>query len=277
MKMKPIAAYLALMGLHLSAIHPEVEKLEAVPEHLRPYYELDPATKKYKMNFEKVDIEDTVGLKNAAAEARREAKEAKAAREAAIREALKPYEGIDPVKTKELLAKFQDQDEAALIAAGNVDEVVKRRVQKFTEAKEKEIQEAMEREEGALEVAATFMEKVLDNQIRAAAIEVGLHPSAIDDALLRAREIFSLNDEGNAVQYEDDGETIVMGADQKTPYSPKEWLEGMKTKAPHWFPAGASGGGAHGEGRNKGGRDLSGLSPTARLTAAREQQPNARK
>jgi len=145
-------------------------------------------------------------------------------------------------------------------------------MEKHTEAQQKLIEEAMEREGGAMEVASTFMERVLDNEVREAAVKIGLHPSAIDDALLHARNIFSIDDDGHAVQLDDDTEEPVLGKDGKTPFSPLEWLEGMREKKPHWWPAGSSGGGAGG-GRGAGGKpDLSGLSPTARLTAARAAQ-----
>src|SRR3972149_11838102 len=113
------------------------------------------------------------------------------------------------------------------------------------------------------------MDRVLDNSVRAAPIAVGLHAPAVDDVLLRARAIFSLSDEGEAVQFDEDGETIVLGKDGKTPFSPREWLESMKQKAPHWFPAGGSGGGSMVNKVASGGRDLSGLSPQQRMTMAR--------
>ncbi len=257
-------------GLSLGAIAPEVDSVDALPEFQRGWYEQDAATKKFKLNLSKVEVEDVTGLKNTVKATRTEAEAAKRLADQRIAEALKPFEGIDPVKVHEMMAKLGNDEEATLIAAGKLDEVISRRMKKLTDAQQKLVDEAAERESGALEVASTFMERVLDNHVRAAAAKAGLHPSAIEDALLRARAIFSLNDEGEAVQLsDDDGETPVLGKDGKTPFSPAEWLEGMKETAPHWFPASASGGGASGGGRKPGAVDLSNLSPTARLTAAR--------
>ena len=111
--------------------------------------------------------------------------------------------------------------------------------------------------DGAMEVAKTFMGRVLENQIRVAAASVtGFRPEAMDDALLHADRIFTLDDEGNAVQMDADGKTPIMGKDGKTPFSPKEWLEGRREKSAHWFVAGNSGGGASGAGAAAGAKTL---------------------
>lgn len=251
--MKLIAMYMMRAGLVQGAIAPIVDKLDAVPEAQRGWYEpgKEANVGKFVLNHDKVEFEDTGALKSALQKEREAIKVEKAARKAEREELLRTYEGIDPVKTRALLAKFDGEDEAALIAAGKIDEVINRRMEKHTKAQQKLIDEAAERENGALEVVDTFMERVLDNHIRAAAAKAGLHASAIDDALLRARSIFSLDDDGEAVQFDDD-EEVVLGKDGKTPFSPDEWLEGMKETAPHWFPAGATGGGAGGDGKGKG-------------------------
>jgi len=268
MKLKQLTTYLMQRGLIAMAIQPEVDSLDAVPEFQRGWYAQD-AGGKFKIDFSKVEVEDVTGLRNTVAATRKEAAEAKRLADQRIADALRPYEGIDPVKTKAMLSKFTDDEEAALIADNKFDEVIARRSAKRDAELQRQVDEAHEQANGALEVASTFMERVLDNHVRAAAADSGLHPSAIEDALLRARAIFSLNDEGEAVQFYEDGETVVLGKDGKTPFSPREWLESMKQKAPHWFPAGGSGGGSMGNKVASGGRDLSGLSPQQRMTMAR--------
>lgn len=269
--MKPLALYLHNVGLIAGAILPEVDKLDAVPEFQRGWYAQDAATGKYKLDYTKVDVEDVTGLKRTVEATREEARRAKAEREEAVRKALEPYQGIDPEKTRALLSKFENEEEAALIAAGKVDEVINRRMAKRDQEIQRQVEEANESAAGALEVAATFMERALDNEVRSAAIKAGLHPSAVEDALFRARAIFDVDDEGNVVQFDEDGETPVLGKDGKTPYSVNEWLETMRKEAPHWFPSGQSGGGAGGDRGSRPGADMSGMTPTQRLTAARQQ------
>jgi hypothetical protein len=279
MKMKTLTAAVCAIfvghaqraGLFMNAISLEVDDVAALPEFQRAWYEQDPTTKKFKLNPSKVEVEDVAGLKATVQATREEARKLKEGREDAIRKALEPFSGIDPVKTKEMLATFASEEEKKMMASGpdGMKKVIENRMAHATEEMSRKIQEAIEEKEGALEVASTFMERVLDNHVRQAATEAGLHPGAIEDALLRARAIFSLNDDGEAVQFEEDGENVVMGKDPKVPYSPKEWLESMREKAPHWFPATGTGGGATGSKGKAGLRDMTGLSPTERMTKAR--------
>jgi hypothetical protein len=155
------------------------------------------------------------------------------------------------------MAKFSDDEEASLIAAGKVDEVIARRMAKRDAELNKQVDTARAEAAAAKGVAEKFQTRVLDNHIRAAAAKAGLHPFAVEDALLRARIMFSLNDAGDAVQLGSDGQPV-LGKDGKTAFAPAEWLEAMKETAPHWFPAGASGGGAggSGSGQNNGAKTM---------------------
>jgi len=227
----------------------ELETLDKLPEAQRAWYTPDGA--KFKLDLTKVEIEDTSGLKTALEKERDAVKAAKLAAKQAVADAMKPFEGIDPVKTKALLSKFDNEEEAALIAAGKVDEVIARRMAKHTAAQQKLLDEATSREKAAQETANTFKGRVLDNHIRAAAAKAGLHPFAVEDALLRARALFSLDAKGEAVQLGADGEPV-LGKDGKTVFTPAEWMDSMKEVAPHWFPAGGSGGGANGSGGGSG-------------------------
>jgi hypothetical protein len=258
------------------AIEVDATAHAALPEAVRGLYVAGDGGK-YRLDVS--GLEDTSGLKTALQKERDAVKLAKQQHAEAMAAALKPYEGIDPVKTRALLAQFEDADEAALIAQGKdgIEKVIARRMEKHTAAQQKLIDKAIEEKEGALEVAQAFMDRVLDNNIRAAATKAGIHPGAVDDALLRARLVFSIDDDGNAVQFDDDGETIVLGKDGKTPFSPDEWFEGMKESAPHWFPASSSGGGATGSrGGAGGGKTMKraafdALDPVAKAAAIREK------
>lgn len=255
-------------GLVANAISLEVDALDGLPEFQRAWYAAG-QDGKFKLDPSKVEIEDVTGLKNALGATRKEVAETKRNAELKLAETLKMYEGIDPVRTRELLAKFNSDDEAALIAAGKIDVVLEKRMAKMKEEFSKQVQQATERENGALEVASKFMERVLDNEIRAAVMGK-VHPSALKngDILRAARELFDLDDSGNAVQ-KDSGGNVILGKDGKTPFSPDEWIESMREQAPHWFPANGSGGGSSGSTGAVSSGNYAGLSPTERMTAAR--------
>lgn len=168
-------------------------------------------------------------------------------------ETLKRYEGIDPDAVRSILKRFTDDEEAALIAKGQVDTVLAKRTERMKAEFDKQLAAAKAEAEAFGKRATAFQQRVLDNEIRAAAAKAGIHQHAIDDALFRGRAMFSLSDDGSAVALGDDGRPV-LGKDGKTPFSPLEWLESMKDKAPHWFPVSASGGGAGGSDRGAGGK-----------------------
>ena len=232
-----------------------VDKLDTVAEAQRGLY----VEKGGKYHLDVDGLEDTAGLKSALQKERDLAK----ASAKSLKELQEQFTGIDPVKVREMMQRLDNDGEAALIAAGKIDEVVSRRTEKLQKELQKRVDAAADR-------ANKFSQRVLDNHIRMAAAKAGLHAHAIDDALFRARSMFSLNDDGDAVQIGSDG-NIVLSKDGRTPFTPAEWLEGMKETAPHWFPNGSSGGGGGRGGKGGAGtKDLSHLSPTARINAARE-------
>jgi len=183
-------------------------------------------------------LEDTSGLKKALDENRRLAKDSKAAL-AILQE---QFAGIDPVKVKEMMVKLEGDGEASLIAAGKIDEVIAKRSEKLRLELQKRVDAADDATKAERARADAYKQRVLDNHIRAAAAKAGLHVDAIDDALLRAQSIFTLDDSGNAVQLDSEGQTV-LGKDGKTPFSPTEWLENPPK---HWLMSQASGGGANG-------------------------------
>lgn len=176
-------------------------------------------------------------------------------------DALKRFDGIDPDAVRSILKRFTDDEEAALIAKGQVDTVLTKRTERMKADFEKQLQAATAEREAAAKRAEAYQQRVLDNELRAAAAKAGIHQHAIDDALFRGRAMFALDENGTAVALGDDGRPV-LGKDGKTPFSPMEWLEGMKDKAPHWFPATASGGGASSGGGGGGNQPKGSLGGT---------------
>lgn len=181
---------------------------------------------------------------------------------------LKSFDGIDPVATKELLARFENDEELKLIRDGKHSELIERKTEKARKEAERLVKEAQDRAQQAEIRANQFSKRVLDNQIREAAAKVGIHAHAVEDALFRGQSMFTLDADGQAVQLDQEGQPV-LGKDGKTVFRPLEWLEGMKEVAPHWFPANSTGGGAPGGSGSMKGVDLSKLSATDRLTYLR--------
>jgi hypothetical protein len=173
----------------------------------------------------------------------------------ALSESNKRFEGIDVEKYNAFQQRLDTDEDARLISEGKTTELV----QKYTERmrKEHETQLAAVRAEVDAEKVRgkKYEQAVLDNQIRAAC--VGMHPSAIEDALLHGRTVFSLDAEGRAVKADGSGRPE-LGKDGQTPFSPAEWIESQKESKPHWFPASSSGSGSAGSsGAGAGGKTMS--------------------
>ncbi len=185
-------------------------------------------------------------------------------------EKAKAFEGLDPVALKELKDRFDHDEDAKLLAEGKKDVVISKYTERMRadmteQLKVKDAETAAERQR-----ANSFEQRVLDNEIRA--VTGGLHKGAVEDALLAARQIFTLDAKGRAVQLDSEGRPVA-GKDGVSPFSPAEWMEEQKTKRPHWFPMSASGSGSGGaQGAGSMGADFSKKSATERLTAARARQ-----
>jgi hypothetical protein len=185
----------------------------------------------------------------------------------AANDKVKSFEGLDPTQIKELQTRLEQDDDAKLFAEGKKNVVIEKYTERMraSHAEELAAKDALVAAEAAR--ADSYRQSVLDNEIRAAT--GGLHKGAVEDALLAARQIFTLDAKGKAVQLDSEGHPV-LGKDGKTPFSPMEWIEQQKQLKPHWFPMSNSGGGSGGaRGAGNFGADFSNLSPTERLTAAR--------
>lgn len=187
----------------------------------------------------------------------------------ATKERLAAFEGIDPEGIKSLLSKFSEDEDAAAIRSGDIDKVITKRTERMKAGFEAETKAEREAREKAEARVQSFSKRVLENSIRAAAGEAGLHQFAVEDALYRAGAMFVIDDNGNPVAAEG-----VLGKDGK-PLTLREWFNDMKDKAPHWYPAAQSGSGAQGNTNGKGSSrtmsraEFDALSPSGRMAASK--------
>lgn len=181
--------------------------------------------------------EQTQGLKNKNSELLGKLKDSS--------EKLKQFDGIDPEAVRAILQRFSDDEEAQLISAGKIDEVLSKRTERFRNEFDKKLKAEQEKADSALKKAEKYSGIVLSNKMTSAALKAGVLPEALEDISLRAKGMFILSDDGEAVAIGQDGEPL-LGKDGKTPLTPLEWVESLKDIAPHFFPkAEGTGGGGH--------------------------------
>jgi len=162
------------------------------------------------------------------------------------------WKGLDPEAVRNIMTRLENDEEAKLLAEGKTDEVLERRTERLKADHAKQIAnlEARVAEANGNFENATGQVKTLkvEGGLRQAASELGLIPSAIEDALSRAMGVFKIGEDGSL--FAENATGTIYGKDGKTPMSPAEWLGDMKEKAPHWFPAPSGGGAGGGNGRS---------------------------
>jgi hypothetical protein len=147
---------------------------------------------------------------------------------------LKSFDGIDPVAVSTMLKRFADDEEAGLIKAGKIDEVLTKRTDRMKADYDKKLQAEAEAKARALSKADKLAARTLAGALRDAAIKTGALPEAMDDIVLRAGSVWRLSDDGEPVAI--NGDEVILGKDGKTPLSPMEWAESLRETAPHLWP-----------------------------------------
>ena len=74
---------------------------------------------------------------------------------------------------KTILQRFSDDEEAQLIAAGKIDEVLDKRTERLRADVDKQIKAANERAEKAEAFSSKFRDRVTGDAIRSAALKAG--------------------------------------------------------------------------------------------------------
>lgn len=222
----------------------QIAKLEDVPENVRGLY-------KQEGSAFVLDAEDVVP-KTRLDEFR--------TNNIQLTQQLEKLKDVDPVKYAELIKLQQDVEEGRLIKEGKLEEVVNLRVTNM----KKDLETQLTTSQTTLQKAnAQLAVLMIDNAVRQAAVKNGALTTALDDVVLRARNVYSM-DNGQPVPKDDKGQTIY-GKDGSTPMTVEDWLVGLKKNAPHLF-AGSQGSGAGGGRGGAGAVDTSKLSPAQKIS-----------
>lgn len=180
----------------------------------------------------------------------------------------KQWEGLDSETVNALMSRIANDDEAKLIAEGKVDEVIARRTDAMRKDAETKVTAALKRvaelEESITSKDGKIAELVIDSAVQEAAAAAGVQGTSIADIVLRARQTFALDDEHRPVARDTAG-ALLMGKNGRDPLTPSEWLDGMKERAPHWWPPSKGAGAPGGDERLSDGADIEKLTPRQKL------------
>lgn len=131
-------------------------------------------------------------------------------------------------------------DFAEFKKSNNVDDIIAQRIKETQD-------EWAQKESNYLNQVNTYKGKLhsnlLEGSIAQEVAKAGVKSSAITDVLLRAKTLFSVDENDNIIAK--NGDEQLFERDGTTPLSMKSWLTKMTKEAPHWFEQ-SNGGGATG-------------------------------
>lgn len=173
---------------------------------------------------------------------------------------LERFKGIDPEKVAEILENERKIAEKKLIDAGDIDGLVNSRIAAMKQDYEGQLTGLKKNYDLANRQLETLL---IDNEVRAFAVKIGVAPTAVDDVLLRAKTVFKVA-EGKPVAQDAEGK-IMYGKDGQNALSVGEWMGGLKEQAPHLFQT-SQGSGSTGQPRGPGNGNAS-MNPTQKISA----------
>lgn len=142
-----------------------------------------------------------------------------------------------------------------------VNELVQKKLEiiqaDFEQKLEEATQKATQFEQQYNNLFNNYAQEKVSSQIRAAAEKAGVIPTAIDDVVLRANQLFKLNEEGKIEARDSEGNLLKAG---KKILTPEVFMEQLQEKAPHFWPA-SEGSGMQG---NTSGGGYQGKNPFAK-------------
>jgi hypothetical protein len=158
--------------------------------------------------------------------------------------ALKKYDGIDPEKTREELARIPELEAAAgKVDETKIEEIVAARLKRHTNPLERDLAAAREqlaqRDTEVTELRSSIKTRDLLDQVRKTAGEMKIRPEAMMDIELLAPALLELSDDGVVV--------TKAAAGQQAGLDLKSFFQDQQVRRPHWWPE-SVGGGSRGSG-----------------------------
>lgn len=187
----------------------------------------------------------------------------------------------------ELRSISQRVKDGALVENKGLDTAIEERTREMKKSLEDQIKsnakEAADWRTKFLNENQKFRRTQVDRAIMEVMIDEksGIQPSARDDVLGRAYQVWHVDDNGHLTPKQ--GDATLYGPDGASAMSPFEWVQSLKEKSSHLFK-GSGGGGANGGGNNGGAAekrfggmskaDFDKLSPLDKLAIANGQPMN---
>ena len=171
-----------------------------------------------------------------------------------LKQQMEKFKDVDPEKYQEALKaqeKLEEMNEKNLLDEGKFEEAIQQRTERMRQDYEGRLQAMQEKVEALNGERDNFKnrltETVVDSTIQQAVSNVASpRKGAMQDILSRARQLWTVDEEGNPVPLE--GGKVKYGTDGDGPMTPEEWAQLQLEQAPYLFESNEGGGGHGNEG-----------------------------
>ena len=177
-----------------------------------------------------------------------------------VKELTDKFGNIDLEKYDELRKKEKEIHDKKLLDQGKVDELIAHRTE---EMKKKFTNEIQERDSKIGTLESQLGDLQINQVVMAAATKKKALTGAIPDIIMRAKQIFILED--GKVTPKKDGETWI-GDDGVTPISITEWVDRLSVEASHLFQGSTGSGASNSSGGGASSKDNPYRKETRNLT-----------
>jgi hypothetical protein len=151
-----------------------------------------------------------------------------------IQDRLKQFGDADPEAVHSILKRFTDDEEAGLIKAGKIDEVLAKRTERMSVDHAKSIKAEQEARAKAEALAGKLSANALAKAVTDAAIKAGARPDAVRHIASLASSAWKLDENAEPVSM--NGDEIVLGKDGKSRLSLDEWMVSFLDENPLFRP-----------------------------------------
>jgi hypothetical protein len=172
---------------------------------------------------------------------------------------LRTFDGIDPTKHAELVAKVAALEKKGVKDSDDLGTVVQNAVNSAVGPIQAELK-ALKESEAAARVA--LARKGLETVLTQAGITHGVEEHALSDFLRRGLEVFAVDGDKHVAKKADGTPLYKDGA----PMTPEGWAIGLRAEAPHLFKPSKGGGTAPGPGAGGGPAGVRTIPAGSRLT-----------
>ena len=171
----------------------------------------------------------------------------------------KKFEGVDVDEWKTLQDDKRKMADKELIEAGEVDELINRRVNEVVSKMNLTIEDLTTTNSN---LTGSISAMTIDAQLRKLATDSGIRADAVEDVVALGRTNFKISNEGKVEttvsELSSTGELMTIDS----------WVTGLKTEKPYYYPTGT---GSNASGKGAVVSDNTNLTPQQRIVASLEK------